>query len=95
MAAEILENEKAEHTIKHDLESIYYCFLYLCTMFEGPLNKPVPKKYIPIFIKFWSEPENWDPSLLGFFRSNFISCSDYNAIIDAMSDYMHDLGLCI
>ena len=59
----------------------------------GPENKPIPKEEILIFIKFWSEPENWKPQLLGFFKSNFIGQMDYNAIIDAMTSYMHNLGL--
>ena len=92
MAAEILEKDDIEHNEKHDLESIYFVILYLCTMFLGPENQPISKEDIPVFIKFWSELENWKPKLLGFFMSNFLGRRDYQAIIDAMTDYMRDLG---
>ena len=84
-----------EHTYKHDLESIYYCILYLCTIYLGPMNQSISKDDIPIFVKFWSNPENWNLPLLGFFKKSFLARRDYEYIVDSFTDYMRDLGPCL
>jgi len=35
----LAKNKEVEHKIEHDLESLFYVLLYICTMYEGPGNR--------------------------------------------------------
>ena len=52
MLAKVLTKPDEVHTVADDLESFFYVFLYICSMFLGP-NKGQKKEDLPFYIHFW------------------------------------------
>ena len=57
MAAEILQNLKAVHNVKHDLESFFYVMIYIFVKFDGP-NGEMSEAKMPDFLDFWLTSNN-------------------------------------
>lgn len=92
MAMEAFHNQNFVHKPQHDLESILYVILYICTFFPGPGLPSLPTlaatHYTPIWAWFNTNEMKQNISYL---KLGHLECYD-TAILPHFTPYWHDFA---
>lgn len=98
MAYEILlYGDKRPHRATHDLESLFYVLIWVCTMYEGPNNqeRSFKKNLLPP-LSSWGEPQFGGAPGNGDIK--FGQCGQFEffeqRILKFFAPYFHDLKQC-
>lgn len=85
MAVEILKNKGTRHNYRHDLESFFYVFLYLCT-FDRVLNEPNET-----IMADWTTNSETPEYVGSFKRGQMCDIDSFGYILDLFQDDMYGL----
>lgn len=93
----IANNQIFVHKPKHDLESILYIILYICTFVRGPGLPPAPSQHEFDIAHHLSPPigtwfsNDTDMRKMGYLKLAHLECHD-TAILPYFAPYWHDFA---